>query len=1120
MTSRPTSSSAQGADTVKPYADITWMNVLQSLNTRQMFLQQGHAGASGPEALRFLLKDPRFPRSVEHCLTAVSRCLLELPAHHEPMAACAAVQSQLEDADVEPAGPGRPPPVHRRFAAGDQPPARSRHRHLLRHRARPVRRCGPPADDRALTLAIHAALEHRTVYRFDRSIRLSPHVVRLRPAPSCRTPILAYSMRIEPEEHFINWQQDPFGNHLARLVFPEPASLLSVTVDMVAEMTVVNPFDFFLDPDAERYPFRYDAALARDLAPYLTIDEPGRLLHQWLAEVEVPAEGLATVDFLVGVNQRVQQAIAYSTRFEPGVQTAEETLEKGVGSCRDSAWLLTQILRGLGLAARFVSGYLVQLKADEAPLEGQPGPSVDFTDLHAWSEVYVPGAGWIGLDPTSGLFAGEGHLPLACTPDPASAAPVTGEIEPCDVVFEYANVVRRVHEDPRVTFPYTEDQWAGIDALGRSVDGLLVDGDVRLTHGGEPTFVSVDGTEAAEWSTAADGAQKRATARALTDRLAERFSSGGIVHHGQGKWYPGEALPRWQMAVVWRTDGVPLWADPSLLAEPWIAGRESAVDAGHLVLAVAAELGIPPEYCVPGYEDAMYRLWTEARLPAGAAPTADVDPSDPELAESEARRRLVDALDAGRGDAVGWVVPLHHTPGAEGRWATSRWTLRRGHLLLAPGDSPMGLRLPLDSLTWAPPPTANDPSTFEARGPLPDPAAGPVGAAAAVVVPADEAPPTALCVEVRNGRLHVFLPPLERLEYAVELLAAVEAAASRLATPVVLEGYALPRDPRLREVMVGPDPGVIEVNLQPASSWPELVDIVTAVYHDARRTRLGTEKFQLDGTHTGTGGGNHMTLGGPTPADSPLLRRPDLLRSLVTYWQHHPALSYLFSGRFIGPTSQAPRVDEARDDSLYELEIAFAELDQATDLPRPWLVDRLLRNLLVDVTGNTHRAEFCIDKLFSPDTERGRLGLVELRAFEMPPHPQMALVQALLVRALVARFWEQPLRRGAGPMGMRAARPLPAPVVCRRRHRRGRRRPPCPRPDVRAGLAGPVPRVPVPSARVRAGSRHRPSSCAPPSSPGPSSARRSAGRAPPATSTRRPSGSRSWCRASPQAVTW
>jgi uncharacterized protein (DUF2126 family) len=585
---------------------------------------------------------------------------------------------------------------------------------------------------------------------------------------------------------------------------------------------------------------------------------------------------------------------------------------------------------------------------------------------------------------------------------------VTGEIEPCEVTFEYANVVRRVSEDPRVTFPYTDAQWAGIDALGRSVDVVLMDGDVRLTHGGEPTFVSVDGTEDAEWSTEADGKEKRTRARELTRRLAERFSSGGIVHHGQGKWYPGEPLPRWQMAVVWRSDGVPLWSDSALLAEPWVAGQQSPADAERLVLAVAAELGIPGDYCIPGYEDAMHQLWTEARLPAGEAPVADVDPTDPRLAASDMRRRLVDDLDAEPGDPVGWAVPLHHTHLGGGGWATSRWRLRRGKLLLVPGDSPMGLRLPLDSLTWVPAPNTIEPSTYEARGPLTVPGHGSGSTVAAVVVAVEEAPPTTLCVEVRNGRIHVFLPPLERLEHAVELLAAIETAAAQQSTPIVLEGYALPADPRLKEVAVGPDPGVIEVNVQPASSWLELVDIATTVYDEARRSRLGTEKFQLDGSHTGTGGGNHMTLGGATPADSPLLRRPDLLRSLITYWQHHPSLSYLFSGRFIGPTSQAPRVDEARHDSLYELEIAFTQLDHPTDKGRPWLVDRLLRNLLVDLAGNTHRAEFCIDKLFNPDSERGRLGLVELRAFEMPPHPRMALVQALLVRALVARFWQEP----------------------------------------------------------------------------------------------------------------
>jgi len=820
---------------------------------------------------------------------------------------------------------------------------------------------------------IQVALEHRTTYQFDRRVRLSPHVVRLRPSPHCRTPIAAYSLCVSPEAHFLNWQQDPFGNHVAHLVFPEPAEKLEIVVDLIAELTTINPFDFFLDEDARLYPLSYESSLARGLAPYLHVDEGGPLVEDWVAQARAGLDprGEPIVDFLVELNRRLQRDVDYAIRFEAGVQTPEETLQKGVGSCRDTAWLLVQILRRLGLGARFVSGYLVQLAADEPSLDGPAGPTTDFTDLHAWAEAYLPGAGWVGLDPTSGLLAGEGHLPLACTPEPAEAAAVEGATEPCEVSFEYANVVRRVREDPRVTRPYSDDQWEAIDALGRAVDAELEDGDVRLTLGGEPTFVSADDMEGDEWNTSADGEQKRLLAWDLTRRLTERFAPGALVHHGQGKWYPGEPLPRWQLGVYWRADGHALWADPALLADPRAVGNAGPDDAQGLTVAIAARLGIPAGCCLPAFE-----------APVGAPGEDDTVP-------------------------VGWVLPVHGARGPEARWATTARSEERGPLLLVPGDSPVGLRLPLDELGSS---KASDPdrSPLEARVELPEPTRSPGDVAPALVVEREHAPPTALCVEVRDGRLHVFLPPVSHLEHAVDLLAAVEVAVAAQGLAVLMEGYPPPADPRLRQLVVGPDPGVIEVNMHPAGSWPELVDIVTGLYEDARRTRLGTEKFALDGTHTGTGGGNHLTLGGPTPADSPLLRRPDLLRSLVTYWQHHPSLSYLFSGRFIGPTSQAPRVDEARHESLDELEIAFAELDRLGAHPSPWLVDRLFRHLLADVTGNTHRTELCIDKLFSPDTERGRQGLVELRSFEMPPRAPMALVQALLVRTLVARFWRDP----------------------------------------------------------------------------------------------------------------
>ncbi|MGB8406873.1 MAG: transglutaminase family protein [Mycobacterium sp.] len=863
-------------------------------------------------------------------------------------------------------------------------------------------------------MGIKVALEHRTSYTFDRLVEVYPHVVRLRPAPHSRTPIEAYSLKVEPADHFVNWQQDAFGNYVARLVFPNRTQDLTITVGLIADLRVVNPFDFFIEEWAETVPFEYPESLRADLEPYLRpVDGAEDLTREWVGDVRI-SPGTRTIDFLVSLNQAVNADIGYSLRLEPGVQTPDFTLRTAVGSCRDSAWLLVAILRQLGLAARFVSGYLVQLSSDVEALDGPSGPAADFTDLHAWTEVYIPGAGWIGLDPTSGLFAGEGHIPLSATPHPESAAPITGATESCETTLDFTNRVTRVHEDPRVTLPYTEAAWAKICEVGERIDKRLADSDVRLTVGGEPTFISIDDQSAPEWSTAADGPQKRERASVLAARLKTLWAPDGLVQRSQGKWYPGEPLPRWQIALLWRTDGQPLWRDPQLLADPWADTGSDPADSSaplRLLTEIAGGLGLPDSQVRPAYEDPLARLADSVRQPRGDA----VDPGDDlTIDDAGQRKALLHRLDQPVTAPTAYVLPLHRRADDSG-WASANWQLRRGRLVLLGGDSPAGLRLPLNSISWRPPRPTYD------RDPLVEGRAGPQRGQA-VVESADGAPTTALVAEVRGGLLYVFLPPIEAFDDFADLVSRIETAAADIGAKLVVEGYGPPTDSRLQQMSVTPDPGVIEVNVAPTVSFTEQAAQLQTLYEEARQARLGTESFDVDGTHGGTGGGNHITLGGVTPADSPLLRRPDLLVSMLTYWQRHPALSYLFAGRFVGTTSQAPRADEGRPESLYELEIAFAEIerlssgqpsdadDDSSASDPPWVTDRALRHLLTDITGNTHRAEFCIDKLYSPDSARGRLGLLELRGFEMPPHFQMAMVQSLLVRALVAWFWDQPLR--------------------------------------------------------------------------------------------------------------
>ena len=931
-------------------------------------------------------------------------------------------------------------------------------------------------------MSIHVALRHRTHYRYDRRVTLGPQLVRLRPAPHSRTRILSYSLRVRPEKHFVNWQQDPQSNYAARLVFEQPTRELLVEVDLVAEMAVLNPFDFFLEPGAERFPFVYDSSLDHELAPfqrccwltphfsrYLTVlrrDLLGEVKRRTKRQRVALPEDLKqpTNDFIVAINQRLWKDIRYIIRLESGVQTPEETLTRMSGSCRDSAWLLCQLLRHFGLAARFVSGYLIQLKPDVKSLDGPSGAEKDFTDLHAWCEVFLPGAGWIGLDPTSGLLAGEGHIPLACAPDPSSAAPITGAVDKCESELSFEMSVTRVYESPRVTKPYTESQWSAIEKLGHEIDADLKNQDVRLTMGGEPTFVSVDDPDGPEWNFTAVSHRKRILSGELIRRLRNRFAPGALLHYGQGKWYPGEPLPRYALAAYWRKDGVPVWKDDSLIAEESKDYGHGPKEAKALVIRLAKTIDVDPRHLLPAYEDAFYYIWKERRFPS------NVTPEKSQLKDALERDRIARLFQRGLGEVVGYSLPIRRDwSGGQRGWVSGPWFLRDDDTLwLIPGDSPMGLRLPLDSLPWvaekeypwrwpqdpsqprlpelpkafpyrqrfvAGAPAAQRPGTpsFVApgSGAPPDSSAGGRKRESAAIHEAElrddptrrpasgQSAPwiirTALCVEPRDGRLHVFLPPVETTEDYLDLIAAVEATAAETGLPVIIEGETPPRDPRLNRLAVTPDPGVIEVNLHPSKSWDELVEKTTALYEEARLTRLAPEKFMLDGRHTGTGGGNHIIIGGETPADSPVLRRPDLLRSLLGYWQNHPSLSWLFSGLFIGPTSQAPRVDEARNDSLYELEIAFKEVDRqigAFGSTPPWLVDRVFRNLLIDASGNTHRAEFSIDKLFAPESHAGRLGLVEMRAFEMPPDARMSLAQHLLLRGLISRFWKEPYQQG------------------------------------------------------------------------------------------------------------
>lgn len=874
-------------------------------------------------------------------------------------------------------------------------------------------------------------IQHRTTYHYDEPALLGPHVIRLRPAPHARTPLLSYALHIDSEldgfgrhaagsKHGpqVRWQYNPWGSREARVTFPAQRGLreLDVLVDCTFDIHSINPFDFFVDDDARELPFEYPGALEKELAPFRAPPSDDARLKELVASV--PYEGI-TVSYLVAMNQRIASTIQYVIRMEPGVWSPEQTLAEGRGSCRDSAQLLVAAFRSRGLAARFVSGYLVQL-ADEGNIPDlAKGVSNDVVDLHAWCEVYLPGAGWIGLDGTSGLLCGEGHIPLAVASDPELAAAITGTSSEPATDFAFSMTVERLGHEPRPRKPYEDAQWQSIQTAGDEVDATLSKLGVKLTCGGEPTFTSREHPTEPEWATEALGKTKLEQGLRLAEELRKRFGTGTAVLHRMGKHYPGESLPRWAIDILWRADGAPIWKDPKKLAltpprSVGAAQKEPTLeDAYELGLAVARLLGVPPNQHA-AYEDPWHFVKEEALLPH------DVDPHDHDLDAHEDRRRLASVLGRGLEVPVGWVLPLGKP---EGVWVGDQWTFRRERLYLLPGDSPVGLRLPLNQLSsgsfvpWEP-----DLTQIDEDADIPfDPAAWlatrrhqPPGAQAYAL----QGIRTALCVEPRDGVLNVFLPPTSNTEDWLELVTAIEAVTEQLGIAVRLEGYR-PNDPRMRYCTVTPDPGVIEVNVPVASSFAEYRDFLHTVTDAANHAGLRLEKYQLDGREVGSGGGNHLTLGGASAIESPFLTRPWLFAGLLRYVQNHPSLSYLFTGLFIGPTSQAPRIDEARQDALFELELALKQVptrEQGGWIP-PGLTDRLFRNLLADVSGNTHRTEISIDKLYDPHNLGGRQGLVEFRAFEMPPHEQMACVQMLLVRAITARLVAEPYERPLIPWG-------------------------------------------------------------------------------------------------------
>jgi uncharacterized protein (DUF2126 family) len=852
---------------------------------------------------------------------------------------------------------------------------------------------------------MRVAITHRIDQHFARSRSLSTHWLRLRPAPEQRARITAFSLAVQAEPHFLNWVRDPFENHLGRLDFPEPLAGFGITLELIAELAPTNPFDFLTEPYAAGHPFEYPTQLKKELSPYLLTGEPGPRLGAWLADLD--RTSTTTVERLAAVNRMVQEAHALTIEGAPDAMDVEGFLEREKGSCWDFAWLLTVTLRHLGIAARFACGYRVLL-ADEA--DGSTPRLPDTVTLHTWSEAYIPGAGWIGLDPSMGTFVTESHIPLACAPDPLHVLPIVGDRETPPETRSESLRARRLTPS-RVSWPHTDTQWADIEALGRYLDEDLAIQGLRPTVGVSLSLVSGLDAMRPEWSTQALGPSKRSLAESLSLSLRERLGPGGVLQLGQGEWFGGETLPRWRLGCFFRADGEPVWRNPERLSSGQAQGTASADQAERLAQALARGLGIDPARAVAAYEDPLHELWRAHA--SGASPHWE------DLRDPMRRRALAERLSSAHRTPTGYVLPLSWDH-ARACWVSGAWRFRRAELFLAPGSASMGYRLPLNSLI------DDEAGVFEAeierspleeRGRLPDFHAGVRARHERGVTEAsardDHPPRTALCVEARAGRLFVFLPPVSHLEHYLDLVAVVEVAAEALKLPLSLEGYPPPEDPRLRRVLLEPDAGVLRLDLPETDNWDQLLRGLSAAYEEAWALGLGTERVAADdggpgaGRRLPSGGGGRLTIGGVSPSESPFLTRPEILRSLVAYWQRHPCLSYLFAGRLIGPSGSAPRPDEGRDELLYELSIALERLPSGTS-DKPWLPDRMLRHLLTDPAGNLKRAEIRVDELYSPERASARLGRIMINAFESAPEMRLGALQSLLVLGLIGRFGRHP----------------------------------------------------------------------------------------------------------------